>query len=121
MWQLIWYSDIQLSAYHVLLYDIRKLDNNLFLTEEHSMRKDKPSRTAYKVALNIVTLGAKPGMDKVLPPGIVEATEKLLLASGAAGATVVRWSRSRRMVSVYEAFDWMLPGQFEAFGHRKAF
>jgi len=23
------------------------------------------------------------------------------------------------MVSVYEAFDWMLPGQFEAFAHRK--
>ena len=85
------------------------------------MREDKPSRTAYKVALNIITLGAKPGMDDVLPPGIVEATERLLLASGAAGATVVRWSRSRRMVSVYEAFDWMLPGQFEAFGHRKAF
>jgi O-methyltransferase involved in polyketide biosynthesis len=25
------------------------------------------------------------------------------------------------MVSVYEAFDWMLPGQFEAFAHQKAF
>jgi methyltransferase (TIGR00027 family) len=25
------------------------------------------------------------------------------------------------MVSVYEAFDWMLSGQFEAFAHRKAF
>ncbi len=25
------------------------------------------------------------------------------------------------MVSVYKAFDWMLPGQFEAFAHRKAF
>lgn len=85
------------------------------------MHKDKPSKTAYKVALNIITLGAKPGMDKVLPPGIVEATEKLLLASGAAGATLVRWSRSRGMVSIYEAFDWMLPGQFKAFGYRKAF
>jgi len=85
------------------------------------MRKDKPSKTAYKVALNIVTLGAKPGMDKVLPPGIVEATERLLIASGAVDVTMVRWSRSRGMVSVYEAFDWMLPGQFEAFGYRKAF
>jgi len=85
------------------------------------MRKERPSRTAYKVALNIVTLGAKPGMDKVLPPGIVEATEKLLIASGAVGATGVRWSRSRGMVAVYEAFDWLLPGQFEAFAHRKAF
>ena len=85
------------------------------------MRREKPSRTAYKVALNVVTLGAKPEMDRFLPPGIVEATEKLLVASGAAGARTVRWYRSRRMVSVYEAFDWMLPGQFEAFAHRKAF
>jgi methyltransferase (TIGR00027 family) len=85
------------------------------------MRKDKPSKTARKVALNIVTLGSKPEMDKVLPPGIVEATAELLVACGAVGATAVRWSRSRRMVSVYEAFDWMMPGQFEAFGYRKAF
>ena len=85
------------------------------------MRKDKPSRTACKVALNVVTLAAKPGMDRILPPGVVDATEKLLVASGAAGAGTVRWARSQRMVSVYEAFDWMLPGQFEAFAHRKAF
>ena len=85
------------------------------------MRKDKPSRTAYKVALNIVTLGAKREMDGVLPPGIVDATIRLLIASGAAKATTVRWARSPRMVCVYQAFDWMLPGQFEAFGHRKAF
>jgi len=25
------------------------------------------------------------------------------------------------MVLIYEAFDWMMPGQFEAFAHRKAF
>ena len=85
------------------------------------MHRDKPSRTAYKVALNVVTLGAKPEMDRFLPAGIVHATAKLLVASGAAGARTVRWARSRRMVSVYEAFDWMLPGQFEAFAHRKAF
>ncbi len=60
-------------------------------------------------------------MDRLLPPGIVQATEELLVASGAVGSRVVRWSRSKRMVSVYEAFDWMLPGQFEAFAQRKAF
>jgi methyltransferase (TIGR00027 family) len=90
-------------------------------SQGHFMRKDKPSKTARKVALNIVTLGAKPGMDKVLPAGIVETTAELLVASGAVGPTAVRWSRSPRMVSVYKAFDWMMPGQFEAFGHRKAF
>ena len=85
------------------------------------MHKDKPSRTALKVALNTLTLAAKKGMDEILPAGLVEATETLLVASGAAGARTVRWSRSPKMVSVYEAFDWMLPGQFEAFAHRKAF
>ena len=85
------------------------------------MRKDKPSRTAYKVALNIVTLGAVPGMKEVLPPGIVDASAKLLVASGAVGETGVRWSRSPKMVSVYKAFNWMMPGQFEAFAYRKAF
>jgi len=85
------------------------------------MHKNRPSRTAYKVALNIVALGAKPGMDKILPPGIVEATERLLVTSGAVGPKSVRWTRSQRMVSVYEAFDWLLPGQFIAFAQRKAF
>jgi methyltransferase (TIGR00027 family) len=77
--------------------------------------------TARKVALNILTLGAKAGMDKVLPPGIVEATAEMLVASGSVGANTIRWARSRRMVSIYEAFDWILPGQFDAFAHRKAF
>jgi methyltransferase (TIGR00027 family) len=85
------------------------------------MRKDKPSMTARKVALNIVTLGAKEGMDRVLPPGIVETTAEMLVASGVVGPKTIRWARSRRMLSVYKWFDWMLPGQFEAFAHRKAF
>jgi len=85
------------------------------------MRKNKPSRTAFKVALNLVTLGSKPGMEAILPPGIVDATRKLLVASGATGERTVKWAQSQRSVSIYEAFDWMLPGQFEAFAHRKAF
>ncbi len=60
-------------------------------------------------------------MDRILPPGIVQATEKLLVASGVVGSRTVRWSRSKWMVSVHEAFDWMYPGQFEAFAQRKAF
>ena len=85
------------------------------------MRKARPSKTARKVALNIVTLGAIPEMEEVLPSGIVDATARLLVESGAADATGVRWSRSRKMVTVYKAFDWMMPGQSEAFAHRKAF
>ena len=85
------------------------------------MRHDKPSKTARKVALNILSLGAKSGMDEVLPVGIVDATARLLIASGAVGEAAVRFARSRRAVAIYEAFDWMMPGQFEAFAHRKAF
>lgn len=85
------------------------------------MQETTPSWTARKVALNILTLGAEPGMEEVLPPGIVDATARLLVESGAVGPTGVRWSRSRKMILVYKAFDWMMPGQFEAFAHRKAF
>ena len=85
------------------------------------MRKARPSKTARKVALNIVTLGAKRGMEEVLPPGLVDATARLLVESGAVGRRAVRFSRSGMAVAIYRAFDWMMPGQFEAFGHRKAF
>ena len=85
------------------------------------MHDAKPSKTAYKVALNILTLGGKPETAEVLPSGIVRATEQLLIASGAVRPKIIRWYRSPRMLRVYEAFDWMMPGQFEAFAHRKAF
>ncbi len=85
------------------------------------MDVNRPSRTALKVALTILTLGEKPGMGSVVPPGIIEATRRLLVASGAASEMQVMSARSRQMVWVYDAFDWMLPGQFEAFAYRKAF
>lgn len=34
--------------------------------------------------------------------------------------TTIRWACFSIMAAVYEAFDWMLPGQFEAFRDRKA-
>ena len=85
------------------------------------MRKERPSMTARKVAANIVTLGQLPEMSRVLPLGLVETTAELLVASGAVSAKAMRWVRSPTMVKVYRAFDPLLPGQFEAFGHRKAF
>lgn len=81
----------------------------------------QPSRTARKVAMNILALGARAGMEDVLPPGAVDATAELLVASGVAGPRVVRFARSKTAVAIYLAFDWMMPGQFEGFAHRKAF
>ncbi len=37
----------------------------------------KPSRTAYKVGVNVISLGSKPGIEKILPAGVIETTEKL--------------------------------------------
>ena len=85
------------------------------------MREGKPSKTALKVATIIVALGAKPDADQILNPGLLEATEDLLLASGVLGEKALRWTKTQRMVSIYEAFDWMLPGQFQAIGERKVF
>lgn len=85
------------------------------------MQTEEPSRTALKVALNIITLGSKLGMEKVLPQGVVDTTAKLLVESGVVSQRAVDFSRSRVAVSIYLAFDWMMPGQFEAFAHRKAF
>ncbi len=85
------------------------------------MRTEAPSRTARKVALNIVTLGAWREMEEVLPPAAADATARLLVESGAVGPGAVRFSRSRAALRIYLAFDWLMPGQFEAFAHRKAF
>ena len=60
-------------------------------------------------------------MEKILPAGIVKATEKMLVAAGLASETVLRVARSQWAVFLYEWFDWMMPGQFEAFAYRKAF
>lgn len=85
------------------------------------MGHQAPSKTARNVAFNILALGAWPRVRDVLPPGIVDATARLLAACGVAGPRAIRFARSRLAVAIYLAFDWMMPGQFEAFAHRKAF
>jgi hypothetical protein len=47
------------------------------LSREPVMHAEQPSRTARKVALNILALDARAGMEDVLPFGIVDATAKL--------------------------------------------
>jgi methyltransferase (TIGR00027 family) len=85
------------------------------------MHTETPSDTARKVALNIVTLGARGSTKEILPPGTSEATAALLVAGGVVGPRDIRFARSKLTDGIYRAFDWTLPGQFEAFAHRKAF
>ena len=68
------------------------------------MHEDKPSLTARKVALAVITLGAQPGTSELLPAGVACATEELLLSAGAVGLRAVRFARSVYAASIYNAF-----------------
>jgi methyltransferase (TIGR00027 family) len=43
------------------------------------------------------------------------------VASGAVRRKTLNLARSRIAIGLYLAFDWIMPGQFEAFAYRKAF
>ena len=42
-----------------------------------------------------------------MPAGVAEATERLLVASGAASEKAVRWTRSAKAIKIYEWFNWL--------------
>jgi len=81
------------------------------------------SQTALKVALGLVTLSVKDDWAQRLPPGLVDVSERLLLASGSPGygPRLMRVSKQPWMIRIYQFQDLMIPGQFEAFGCRKIF
>ena len=87
------------------------------------MKEARISQTALKVALLQVTLSVKGDWARRLPRGLVEVTERLLLASGSPGygPRLMRASKQPWMIRVYQIQDLMMPGQFEGFGHRKVF
>ena len=87
------------------------------------MKQGRISQTALKVALSLVTLSVKDDWAQRLPPGLVEVSERLLMASGSPGynARMMRMSKQSWMKRVYQIQDLMMPGQFEGFGHRKIF
>ena len=87
------------------------------------MKQGRISQTALKVALGLITLSEKDDWSQRLPPDLVEITERLLLASGSPGygPGLMRMSKQRWMIRVYQFQDRMMPGQWEGFGHRKVF
>lgn len=87
------------------------------------VKQGRISQTALKVALGLVTLSIKDDWAERLPAGLVETTERLLVASGATGygPRTLRLSRQPWMIRAYELQERLLPGQFEGFGHRKIF
>ncbi len=87
------------------------------------MKQGRISQTALKVALGLITLSVKDDWAQRLPPGLVDMSERLLLASDSPGygPGLMRASKKKWMLRVYEFQDRMMPGQFEGFGHRKIF
>jgi hypothetical protein len=87
------------------------------------MKQGRISQTALKVAIALVTLSVKDDWENRLPTGLVEASERLLMASGSPGygPRLMRMSKQPWMTRVYQIQDLMMPGQFEGFGHRKIF
>jgi len=87
------------------------------------VKQGRISQTALKVALGLLTLSVKDDWAQRLPPGLVEVSERLLLASGSPGydPRLMRVSRQPWMIRVYQIQDLLMPGQFEGFGHRKIF
>jgi len=88
------------------------------------MKQGRISQTALKVANSLITLNVKDDWAERLPAGLVELSERLLLASGSPGygPWVMEMSKKPWMIRVWQLQDALLiPGQFEGFGHRKIF
>jgi methyltransferase (TIGR00027 family) len=87
------------------------------------MRSDHPSQTALNVAMTLITLGQKGGWAARLPQGLVDATERIILASGLPSYDneAITKSRSPGTLVRYEEDSGPMSGQFEAIGHRKCF
>ena len=64
------------------------------------MKQGRISQTALKVALSLVTLSVKDDWAQRLPPGLVEVSERLLMASGSPGynARMMRVSKQPWMI-----------------------
>ncbi len=87
------------------------------------MKQGRISQTALKVAIAFLTLSIKDDWAQRLPPGLVEVSERLLMASGSPGygPRLMRACKRPWMLRVYQIQDLMMPGQFEGFGYRKIF
>lgn len=87
------------------------------------MKQGRISQTALKVSLGMITLSVKDDWAGRLPAGLVEISERLLIASGSTGygPGLMRASRKQWMVRVWEIQDLLMAGQWQSFGHRKIY
>lgn len=87
------------------------------------MQNLRPSETALKIAYGVLSLSAKPGWSKKLPPELPGLIETLILEAKVMGygKRLVAASQKKWMVSSYNVFEKIVPGIFEGMGYRKLF
>jgi methyltransferase (TIGR00027 family) len=84
------------------------------------MPRERPSRTATKIAGFMLLLDSVPRLAPVLPPGAAAAAESILRASGAVSRSELALLRTRLTVRFYGATEALLGrGQLLWFGVRK--
>jgi methyltransferase (TIGR00027 family) len=84
------------------------------------MARDRPSRTALKIARFMVLLDADPRLRSVLPPNTASMAEAILRASGALPAWQVDMMRARWAHGLYRGIEALTGrGQLLWFGLRK--
>ncbi len=87
------------------------------------MKSGRVSQTALKVGLLMITLNEKAGWKDRLPEGLVELTERLILAAGVLGygPRMISVNKNPWVVRFSDYFETKIPGVFEGIGERKIF
>lgn len=87
------------------------------------MKHGRVSQTALKIGFIIIALNEKPEWKAQLPHGLVELTERLVLAAGVTnfGPWMLRLNKTPWSVRLYEYSERKVPGLFEGVGERKLF
>jgi methyltransferase (TIGR00027 family) len=87
------------------------------------MKSGRVSQTALKVGLIMITLNEKAGWKPRLPEGLVELTERLILATDVFGygPRMISVSKKPWVIRLSNYFETKMPGAFEGIGERKIF
>ncbi len=87
------------------------------------MKSGHVSQTALKIGLIMIALNEKVEWKARLPQGLVELTERLILAAGIPGYgnRMISLNKKPWSVRLYEYFETKTPGTFEGIGERKIF
>jgi len=85
------------------------------------MRDQGYSRTARKVAINLLSLAQRPGWRERLGAELVDAVRDLLRLSGVASERMLRAAEHPFSLKVFDAIEPLAPAQLDSLGLRKIY